>query len=129
MSSYTARTSGLASLYSISPNVDIFFAPGNIRALILTGMLCGGKKRYAVKSCRARQGSSTLFLPLANGPKIPAKRPTVKTSLLSHGSLFALLMAISGTAFPAGGQTIHIDITPAKAISFDPDQAMGTSMD
>ena len=55
----------------------------------------------------------------------------MKIRLLSHGSIFALLMAISGTAFvfPAGGQTIHIDITPAKAISFDPDLAMGTSMD
>jgi hypothetical protein len=26
-------------------------------------------------------------------------------------------------------QTVHIDVTPGKAIAFDPDKAMGTSMD
>src|ERR1700730_19229710 len=112
MSSYTGRTSGLASLYSISPNVDIFCS-GEYSSTHFNRNALRGENRYAVKSCRL---ISTLFLPLLNGSEIPAKRPTVKIRLLSHGSIFALLMAISGTAFvfPAGWQTIHNDLTPAQ---------------
>lgn len=30
---------------------------------------------------------------------------------------------------PVGAQTIHVDVTPSKALVFDPDKAMGTSID
>src|SRR5277367_6108079 len=30
---------------------------------------------------------------------------------------------------PMAAQTVHVDVTPTKALAFDPDKAMGTSMD
>ena len=32
-------------------------------------------------------------------------------------------------AWAAEAQTIHVDVTPGHAVAFDPDKAMGTSMD
>ncbi|HUL15618.1 MAG TPA: discoidin domain-containing protein [Terriglobales bacterium] len=42
-----------------------------------------------------------------------------------------LALAVVSTLFTASsfGQTVRVDITPSKAISFDPDKALGTSMD
>jgi len=47
--------------------------------------------------------------------------PGVSTLLLS--------CAIFTTLAPVTAQTIHVDVTAGKAIAFDPDKAMGTSMD
>src|SRR5450432_1080889 len=40
-----------------------------------------------------------------------------------------LLGSWSVVPFHALGQTVRIDVTPGRSISFDPDQAMGSSMD
>jgi hypothetical protein len=42
---------------------------------------------------------------------------------------FLLSFAIASSTHAVTGQTIHVDIGAGKAISFDPDKAMGTSMD
>jgi len=44
---------------------------------------------------------------------------------------FALLFLICSTAAPviAEGQTVRIDTTPSHAVAFDPDKAMGSTMD
>ena len=44
-------------------------------------------------------------------------------------SLAALLCFFCASAFPVIAQTVHVDVTPSKALAFDPDKAMGTSMD
>jgi hypothetical protein len=41
----------------------------------------------------------------------------------------ALLACVTMTAKPGIAQTLRVDISPAQAIAFDPDQAMGSSMD
>jgi F5/8 type C domain len=38
-------------------------------------------------------------------------------------------MALMVCAVPMAAQTVHVDVSPSKAIAFDPDKAMGTSMD
>jgi hypothetical protein len=55
----------------------------------------------------------------------------VKLHSLFQCCMPAFSVAILGAVLilPAGAQTIRVDVTPGKAISFDPDQAMGTSMD
>ncbi|HXY00465.1 MAG TPA: discoidin domain-containing protein [Candidatus Limnocylindrales bacterium] len=42
-----------------------------------------------------------------------------------------LLLACLGfaCAFATGAQTVHVDVTASHAVAFDPDKAMGTSMD
>jgi hypothetical protein len=42
-------------------------------------------------------------------------------------AIFALTCFAGG--LPLAAQTIHVDVTPSKALSFDPDKAMGTSLD
>jgi len=42
-------------------------------------------------------------------------------------ALFAVLATFPGSS--ALAQTVHVDTTPAHAIKFDPDQALGSSMD
>jgi F5/8 type C domain len=37
-------------------------------------------------------------------------------------------LALAGM-LPVEAQTVHVDVTPTKALAFDPDKAMGTSMD
>jgi len=37
--------------------------------------------------------------------------------------------AVIGAVLPCAAQTIRVDMSPAKALAFDPDKAMGTSMD
>jgi len=41
----------------------------------------------------------------------------------------ALISACLACALPLTAQTIHVDVTPSKALAFDPDKAMGTSLD
>src|SRR3974377_1846784 len=41
----------------------------------------------------------------------------------------ALLLSLAAFAGTTRAQTVHVDTTPSHAVSFDPDQAMGTSMD
>jgi F5/8 type C domain/Glycosyl hydrolases family 39 len=38
-------------------------------------------------------------------------------------------LVFAGLAGLSAGQTIHVDVTPGHAVAFDPDKAMGTSMD
>ncbi len=45
------------------------------------------------------------------------------------GILFLLNIAGSATVFPAFAQTVSVDMTPSQALAFDPDKAMGSSMD
>ena len=48
------------------------------------------------------------------------------------GRAFLPCLLLAGLSFLAGtaaAQTIHVDTTPARAIKFDPDQALGSSMD
>ena len=47
----------------------------------------------------------------------------------SFKSLAALLCFFCASAFPVIAQTVHVDVTPSKVLAFDPDKAMGTSMD
>jgi hypothetical protein len=42
---------------------------------------------------------------------------------------FVLSFAIASGSDPLAAQTVHVDVSAGKAIAFDPDQAMGTSMD
>jgi hypothetical protein len=42
-------------------------------------------------------------------------------------SLIVLLCAFCG--YPSGSQTVHVDTTPSRVIRFDPDLALGSSMD
>ncbi|HXR39763.1 MAG TPA: discoidin domain-containing protein [Terracidiphilus sp.] len=42
---------------------------------------------------------------------------------------FLLVCAISFSVRAASTQTVHVDVTAGKAIAFDPDKALGTSMD
>jgi hypothetical protein len=44
-------------------------------------------------------------------------------------SLAVLICACLSYALPLAAQTIHVDVTPSKALAFDPDKAMGTSLD
>ena len=44
-------------------------------------------------------------------------------------SLLAQIAVIASCASGAAGQTVHIDTSAAHAIPFDPDKALGTSMD
>jgi hypothetical protein len=52
--------------------------------------------------------------------------PALRKSLLCLA-----LMNFGGLAcvLPVAAQTVHVDVTPSKALAFDPDKAMGTSMD
>ena len=38
-------------------------------------------------------------------------------------------LAIFACAVPLRAQTVHVDVTPSKALAFDPDKAMGSSID
>jgi F5/8 type C domain/Glycosyl hydrolases family 39 len=38
-------------------------------------------------------------------------------------------LALIAWVWPVMSQTVHVDVTPSKALAFDPDKAMGTSMD
>ena len=40
-----------------------------------------------------------------------------------------LILAIGSDIRTASAQTVHVDLSAGKAIAFDPDKAMGTSMD
>ncbi len=43
--------------------------------------------------------------------------------------LFLLTMGGAAMVWPAPAQTVRVDVTPAHALAFDPDKAMGSSMD
>lgn len=53
--------------------------------------------------------------------------PSIKSALQS----FAILALLLGAAGPqnAAAQTVRVDVTPGHAIPFDPDKALGTSVD
>ncbi|MGH9742323.1 MAG: discoidin domain-containing protein [Candidatus Acidiferrum sp.] len=52
------------------------------------------------------------------------------SSATSLGTLAALVLLFSLSApRNAAAQTVHVDVTPAHAIPFDPDKALGTSVD
>lgn len=40
-----------------------------------------------------------------------------------------IILSITALALPLSAQTVRVDVTPAKALDFDPDKAMGTSID
>jgi len=40
-----------------------------------------------------------------------------------------IILSIIALALPLSAQTVRVDVTPAKALDFDPDKAMGTSID
>lgn len=40
-----------------------------------------------------------------------------------------MVCALLVVVWPAMGQTVHVDVTAGQAVAFDPDKAMGTSMD
>src|SRR5580698_343430 len=42
---------------------------------------------------------------------------------------FLVVFAVTSGARAARAQTVHVDVSASKAIAFDPDKAMGTSMD
>jgi len=42
---------------------------------------------------------------------------------------FLLAMGIAVTVCPACAQTVRVDVTPSRALAFDPDKSMGSSMD
>jgi len=44
-------------------------------------------------------------------------------------SVFELAVSLGALAGVAPAQTVHVDVTPSHAVAFDPDKAMGTSMD
>src|SRR5215472_13653373 len=44
-------------------------------------------------------------------------------------SVFELALSLGALAGVAPAQTVHVDVTPSHAVAFDPDKAMGTSMD
>jgi F5/8 type C domain-containing protein/glycosyl hydrolase family 39 (putative alpha-L-iduronidase) len=46
---------------------------------------------------------------------------------LRNGVLASVVFAAA--ILPAGAQTVHVDVTASHALAFDPDRAMGTSMD
>jgi hypothetical protein len=43
--------------------------------------------------------------------------------------LLAVTLGFLACVRPQAAQTVHVDVTPSKALAFDPDKAMGTSMD
>jgi hypothetical protein len=45
------------------------------------------------------------------------------------GSMFVVSCLVAWFAPEVVAQTVHVDATPSKAIAFDPDKAMGTSLD
>src|SRR5579863_1191778 len=47
---------------------------------------------------------------------------------VSATRLFLLVLVLGG-GLAAAAQTVTVDATPAKAIAFDPDKALGTSLD
>jgi hypothetical protein len=49
----------------------------------------------------------------------------MRFSALRSLSIFALIAFV----WPATAQTVHVDVTPSQALAFDPDKAMGTSID
>jgi hypothetical protein len=51
------------------------------------------------------------------------------SGLLKNRNSLILLSACFVWMLPAAAQTIHVDVTPSKALTFDPDKAMGTSLD
>ncbi|MGB7434203.1 MAG: discoidin domain-containing protein [Candidatus Acidiferrum sp.] len=53
------------------------------------------------------------------------KFPTLRNIL----SLVGIACGCFAGALPVLAQTVHVDVTASKAIAFDPDKAMGTSMD
>lgn len=53
-----------------------------------------------------------------------AATPSVSRTFVFISCLFLALFPV-----PVPSQTVHVDTTPEKAIAFDPDKAMGTSMD
>ena len=48
---------------------------------------------------------------------------------ISGFSLLIIALTLLSNLQAARAQTVHVDVTPGKAIAFDPDKAMGTSMD
>jgi hypothetical protein len=44
-------------------------------------------------------------------------------------SIFTFLALLTCTTIAIGAQTVHVDVTPSRAIAFDPDKALGSSMD
>jgi len=50
----------------------------------------------------------------------------MKPSALKNWPFIVFLLTCG---VPVRAQTVHVDVTPSKAIAFDPDKAMGTSMD
>ena len=44
-------------------------------------------------------------------------------------SLLQLLVSLAAQAGALRAQTVHVDVTPSRERAFDPDKAMGTSMD
>jgi F5/8 type C domain len=52
------------------------------------------------------------------------------SSLRKNWKYWAVLACVgSGCVLPAAAQTVHVDVTPSKALAFDPDKSMGTSID
>src|SRR5271169_481027 len=50
-------------------------------------------------------------------------------ALKMRSFLFLLAMGIAVTVCPAFAQTVRVDVTSSRALAFDPDKAMGSSMD
>ena len=44
-------------------------------------------------------------------------------------NLFVFAIGVGATVCPACAQTVRVDVAPAHALAFDPDKAMGSSMD
>lgn len=57
------------------------------------------------------------------------KRMSVRLLKLQPRCVLIAALGIAGAFTPAIAQTVHIDVTPKKALAFDPDRALGTSMD
>jgi F5/8 type C domain len=55
----------------------------------------------------------------------------MKLSSLRKDCKYLALLVCAGLAgaLPAAAQTVHVDVTPSKALAFDPDKSMGTSID
>jgi hypothetical protein len=52
------------------------------------------------------------------------------SSLRNNWKYLALLACVGpACALHAAAQTVHVDVTPSKALAFDPDKSMGTSID
>src|SRR5260221_14720611 len=92
-------------------------------------MLCG--EIISLPGRRARRQTVSYVLLLVvfarlNRNNILFGRTPMKLLFRCHTIFFAALLVFAG-ASPA--QTVRVDISAAKAIPFDPDQSLGSSLD